>query len=112
MKRVGSRIANYDWRRLITVVCLSAFVLLTICHAGHCFAQPTAKTTWSMAAADGTDHGAAAGAESVCQFCVQIAEELTFVALAGHNPHSVRVETVVSKLSTRPIPAEFPPPIA
>ena len=112
MNRAGSRIANYDWRRLITVVCLSAFVLLTICHAGHCFAQPTAKTTWSMASADRTADGAAAGIESVCQFCVQVAEELTFTALPGRNPSSMRIETLVSKLLTRPIPAEFPPPIA
>lgn len=112
MTSLGSRIANFDWRRLITVVCLSAFVLLTISHAGCHFTQPTANTTWSVAAADGTGDGDAAAPESPCQFCVQVTEPLTIAGLAGQNPLSLRVETVVPTLPTRPIPAEFPPPIA
>ena len=113
MRRFGTAVWNCDWRQLITLACLCAFVFVAVAHAGHHIAPlgETAAFSASAAPSDG-DGDEPAGADSVCLFCALAAAEIDAMnGILRARLHD-RVETSVFALTTRPIPAEFPPPIA
>jgi len=114
LRRFGTAVLNCDWRRLITLVCLCAFVFAAVAHAGHHIAPLGEKVAFSTPAApsDGNDDDELAAADSVCLFCALVAAEIDTMDVISHARVSDRVETPVFALTTRPIPAEYPPPIA
>lgn len=114
LRRIGTSVRNGMWRQLITLVCLLAFVFVTAAHAGHHFATQGEKAECGAlsTAHDSNDESEPANADTVCLACVLAAAEITSVDLTPHVRAGVRVETRALALTTRPIPAEFPPPIA
>jgi hypothetical protein len=114
LRRFGTAVWNCDWRQLITLVCICAFVFVAVAHAGHHIAPLGEKAAFSTAAApsDGNDGDELAAADSACLFCALAAAEIDTIGAISSARVSDRVETPVFALTTRPIPAEFPPPIA
>jgi hypothetical protein len=114
LRRFGTAVWNCDWRQLITLVCLCAFVFVAVAHAGHHIAPLGEKAALSTPAApsDGGDGDELAATDSDCLFCSLAAAEIAFVDLISRARVNDRVETSVFALTTRPIRAEFPPPIA
>jgi hypothetical protein len=114
LRRFGTAIWTCDWRQLITLVCVCAFVFVAVAHAGHHIAPLGANAAVSTPAApsDGNDGDDLAAADNVCLFCALAATEIASVDPISRARVSDRVETLVFALTTRPIPAEFPPPIA
>lgn len=115
MRRNGTFVRNCTWRQLITLGCLIAFVFVAAVHAGHHLVPLGEKiVTFSTASApsDNADEGELAGTDSVCLICALAAAELPTVDLATSQRIVARVELPVFKLTTRSIPAEFPPPIS
>jgi hypothetical protein len=114
LRRFGTAVWTCDWRQLITLVCLCAFVFVAVAHAGHHIAPFGEKAAISTAAtpSDGSDGDDLAAADSVCLFCSLAATEIASVGLISGTRVSERVETLVLALTARPIPAEYPPPIA
>jgi hypothetical protein len=114
LRRFGTAVWNCDWRQLMTLVCLCAFVFVAVAHAGHHIAPLGEQATFSASAVpshDG-DGDELAAADSVCLFCSLAATDIASADLIARARVSERVETSVFALTTRPIPAEFPPPIA
>jgi hypothetical protein len=114
LRRFGTAVWNYPWRRLVTLACLSAFVFVAVAHAGHHIAPLGEKAAFTTHAspADGGDDTETASADSVCLFCALAAAEILATDPIQRPRISDRAETPVVALTTRPIPAEFPPPIA
>lgn len=114
MRRFGTAVLNCDWRQLITLVCLCAFVFAAVAHAGHHIAPLGEKAAFSTPAApsDGNDGDELATADSVCLFCALAAAEIDTMDVISRARVSDRVEMPVFALTTRSIPAEYPPPIA
>jgi len=113
LRRIGTIVQNGNWRRLITLVSLLAFVLVAVAHAGHHVAPLGEQATYAAPATshDSNDESEPANADTVCLACVLAAAEIAAVDLTPDVCASVRVETRALVLTTRPIPAEFPPPI-
>ena len=111
MRRFGTAVLNCDWRQLITLVCLCAFVFAAVAHAGHHIAPLGEKAAFSTPAAP-ADGDELATADSVCLFCALAGAEIDTMDAVSRARVSGRVETSVFALTTRPIGAEFPPPIA
>jgi hypothetical protein len=114
LRRIGTIVQNGNWRRLITLVCLFAFVFVAVAHACHHVA-PLGEQAASAVLS--TSHGSSdesepANADAVCLTCVLTAAEITSVDLKPEARTSICVETRAPALTTRSIPAEFPPPIA
>jgi hypothetical protein len=105
---------NSAWRRLVTLACLLAFVCVTVAHASHHISPLGEKPAISALAAphDGADDNDAAAADAICLFCALAATEMTSGDVVLRARGGNRVETSVPALTTRSIPAEFPPPIA
>ena len=61
---------------------------------------------------DGGDSSELATADVICLFCALTAVEISALELVLHARGGDRVETQVVALTTRSVPAEFPPPIA
>jgi hypothetical protein len=103
-----------DWRRLVTSVCLLAFVFMAVAHAGHDIAPVGQKAAISEVAAPqgGAGDNEWAIPDVVCHFCAMAAAEIASAELVLHARGGDRVETQVAALTTRSVPAEFPPPIA
>ena len=115
MRRLGPVVLELDaWRRLITLVCISAFVFAAVAHAGHHIAPLGEKAAFSTPAvpSDCADDNEPAAADAICLFCALAAAEIISTDTLSRARISERVETRVFALTTRPIPAEFPPPIA
>lgn len=112
MRRIGPLVQNRVWRQLITLVCLCAFVFVTAAHASHHFAPLVEKAALSMLSAPSDDGDSGEAADSFCLVCTLSAAELTSEDVISRGRVSVRIETAVVELATRPVPAEFPPPIA
>jgi hypothetical protein len=113
LRRFGTAVWNCDWRQLITLVCLCAFVFAAVAHAGHHIAPLGETATFSTSAAPSDGDGdEPANADSVCLFCALAAAEIDAMNGILRARVSDRVETIVLALTTRSIPAEFPPPIA
>ncbi len=114
MRRIGTIVQNGNWRRLITLVCLFAFVFVAVVHAGHHVAPLGEQAAYAVPSTshDSNDESEPANADTVCLACVLAAAEITSVDLTPDVRASIRVETRALALTTRSIPAEFPPPIA
>jgi hypothetical protein len=114
LRRFGTAVLNWDWRQLITLVCLCAFVFAAVAHAGHHIAPLGEKAAFSMPAtpADGDDGDELATADSVCLFCALAAAKIDTMDAIARARVSDRVETPVFALTTRSIATEYPPPIA
>jgi hypothetical protein len=114
LRRFGTAVWNCDWRQLMTLVCLCAFMFVAVAHAGHHIAPLGEKAAFSASAApsDDSDCDELAAADSVCLFCSLAATEIASADSISRARVNERVETSVFALTTRPIPTEFPPPIA
>lgn len=104
-----------EWRRLVTLLCLVAFVFVGAVHAGHHLASagdaaPVVVVTGPPA--DGADEGNGASKAEVCVFCALAAAELSAMPAISVPASQQRVETREVELTPRPLRAEFPPPIA
>ena len=114
MRRCGTEVWSGDWRRLITLACLLAFVFVATAHAGQ-HAMPigeNAALSVLSAPSDGADDGEASDADRVCLICALAVAEIVSVDMSSYARAGDRVERPAPALATRPIPAESPPPIA
>jgi hypothetical protein len=114
LRRFGTAVWTCDWRQLITLVGLCAFVFVAVAHAGHHIAPLGEKAAFSTPATptDGGDNDELATVDSVCLFCALAAAELSLADMISGARVSERAWTPIFALTARPIPAEFPPPIA
>jgi hypothetical protein len=113
LRRFGTAVLNCDWRQLITLVGLCAFVFAAVAHAGHHIAPLGEKAAFSTPAAPADGDGdELASSDSVCVFCSLAATEIASVDMIARARVSECVVMPVLALTTRPIPAEYPPPIA
>jgi hypothetical protein len=114
LRRIGTIVQNGNWRRLITLVCLLAFVFVAAVHAGHHVVPLGEQATYTVLSTSHDSNGESepANADTVCLACVLTAAEITSVDLKPDARAGIRAETRALALTTRSIPAEFPPPIA
>jgi hypothetical protein len=101
------------WHRLITLVCLVAFVFVAAAHAGHHLA-PLGDASVAItigAPVAGGDEADGDGKDTFCVFCALAAAEFPVTMMMNEPVLRARVETRHDALAPSPRPAESPPPI-
>jgi len=103
------------YRKLITLVCLTAFIFVAFAHAAQHSVKvdsPTSVISTSFLAAADADDIDTSSSDTVCAFCALALAELPAAATIIGFVAWERVETRHRALASSLPPSEFPPPIS